>query len=65
MLILGAIALPTGFFGGVVDIVFKSVSCIGTESSLLDCVGNSSSTACDSMEDAAIICQGNCVIVDC
>ena len=47
------------------DIVLNNISCSGTESSLLNCIGNSSLTACDSMEDAAIICQGNCVIVDC
>ena len=54
---LGAISLPTGFFGGVLDIVLDNVTCVGTETSLINCVKNMSS-ACESQENAAIICQG-------
>ena len=55
----GALALPTGFFGGVVDIVLGNLLCVGTEHSLLECVGNTTFTTCESLEDAAIICQGS------
>ena len=46
------------------DIVLNNISCIGTERSIVDCVGNRFFTMCYSMEDAAIICQGNYVIGD-
>ena len=54
----GAIALPTGFFGGVLEIVLNNVSCVGTEQSLLSCAGNTFNSTCKSLEDAAIVCQG-------
>ena len=40
--------------------------CVGTENSLLECVSNTSSTTiCESLENAAIICQGNSPCVKC
>ena len=41
------------------DIMLSNVSCVGAEHSLLECVGNTTFTACESLEDAAIICQGS------
>ena len=46
------------------DILLTNVSCMGSESSLLNCIGNTSSSTCESLEDAALVCQGNCKFRD-
>ena len=54
----GAIALPTGSFGGALPVVLSDVECNGDESSILNCTENSFDVQCNSGEGAAIICQG-------
>ena len=60
---IGAVVLPTGSFAGALPVILSDVVCVGNESSLLDCSGNTVAVECVSGEEAAIVCQGETMCV--
>lgn len=56
----GAIALVRGLYSeGNAPLLVRDVSCIGSETTLLDCPYNTfTQTSCGLFSDAAIVCQG-------
>ena len=58
--IIGAVALPSGFFPGRLDTHLTDVRCNGSEYDLLSCL-TTMSGQCTSNEDAAVVCQGELV----
>ena len=55
--LIGAVALPSGLFAGILDTHLTDVGCDGSEYDLLSCLITISGQ-CNSNEDAAVVCQG-------
>ena len=58
----GAVALASGLFAGRLSTHLTDIGCNGSEHSLLSC-SITLSEQCISNQDAAVVCQGRCVIV--
>ena len=55
---LDATALYNAYFGqGIIPVLLNDVSCLGSESRLLDCSYDSNTTDCSHSDDAAVRCQ--------
>ena len=57
----GAVAVKAGFFRpGVGSIEMRNVSCVGTETSLLNCAhSGTGNQECSHLDDVGVICQCN------
>ena len=56
--IIDATAFSNAYFGqGILPILLDDVSCLGSESQLLDCSYDSNTADCSHSEDAGVSCQ--------
>ena len=61
-MLLGAVALTSGFINGVGAIWLDDVNCAGTEPRLLDCPSLTGLHDCTHSEDAGVRCQGTATL---
>ena len=64
--LIGAIAVPSGFFSDTnLAHIISRAQCRGSEMELLDCVHNASASvdsSCGDFDDASVVCQGTYTI---
>ena len=60
----GAIAVQGSYSEGVWPIHINDLNCTGNEESVLECPHNGIvGYMCNHYEDAAVMCQGNCLVL--